>query len=54
MKCKCVLSLTSKSEFLAKRNMVDRYFVQSYFKHDALRVSQILIRLSALSDILKF
>lgn len=34
--------------------MVDRYFVQSYFKHDALRVSQILIRLSALSDILKF
>lgn len=54
MECKCVRSLTSKSEFLAKRNMVDRYFVQSYFKHDAWRVLQTLIRLSALSDILKF
>lgn len=54
MECKCVRSLTTKSEFLAKRNMVDIYFVQSSFKHYAFRVLQILIRLSALSDILKF
>lgn len=53
MECKCVRSLTTKNKFSAKRNMVDKYFVQSYFKCDAFRVLQILIRLSVLIAKLK-